>query len=150
MDGLWFLRPITSHYFTLSLFYSNSPIHPSSAKRMSNDNGGPLDELENRLLTGTRDLRGSHGSRAAPAEINGTCNWVLSLGCVGVATARGTAMVVLGGWWLLVCGGWETWRFMSHTKWHWRVRQRAVGCYSCIDVKTMSQKIEKRRRKIAL
>lgn len=39
---------------------------------------------------------------------------------------------------------------MSHTKWHWRVRQRAVGHFSCIDVRTMAQKMEKGRRTCAL
>lgn len=80
--------------------FLTSPIH-RSAKQMSNDNGEPLDKLENRLLTGTRDLHWSHSHQAGPEEINGTCNWVWSLGCVGVAASRVSPMAALSGWWFV-------------------------------------------------
>lgn len=42
-------------------------------------------------------------------------------------------------------GAREPGRFMSHTKWQWRVRLRAVMYLSCIDIRTMKQKMERGR-----
>lgn len=118
--------------------FLTSPIH-RSAKQMSNDNGEPLDKLENRLLTGTRDLHWSHSHQAGPEEINGTCNWVWSLGCVGVAASRVSPMAALSGWWFVrgVGGG-----FMSHTGWQRRVRLRTLVHFTYRDVRTVWQNME--------
>lgn len=71
----FFPAPNHTHTHTLHPDPRRRTIHrPPSTKRTSNDNEGPSDELENRLLTGSRDLHRSHEGQAAPAEINGTCN----------------------------------------------------------------------------
>lgn len=93
MDGFWFS---SSHHFTLSL----SPLPPFIALP-----NGYLMTMESPWTTwridywlGPEIYTGATATRRAPEEINGTCNWVWSLGCVGVAASSVSPMAALSGW----------------------------------------------------
>lgn len=87
MDGFWFS---SSHHFTLSL----SPLPPFIALP-----NGCLMTMESPWTSwridywlGPEIYTGATATRRAPEEINGTCNWVWSLGCVGVAASSVSPM----------------------------------------------------------
>lgn len=141
MDGFWFS---SSHHFTLSL----SPLPPFIALP-----NGCLMTMESPWTSwridywlGPEIYTGATATRRAPEEINGICNWVWSLGCVGASASSVSPMAVLTGWWFVRdvgvwCGG-----FMSHRGWQRRVRLRTLVHFNCSDVRTVWQKMENERK----